>query len=165
MNYSSIFLVPSWSCSTPLYPPQSVASQGAHPTPSPFIVHLWTRSWIYQGAWGCVNIIEKHLWWQNIVQRLYKILNECYSHPLHYIKKIVLYVWFLIIFTINQIDLKKCLYNDLKCFLQNPHMNQEDVLKQLVKYNFPYNILLFSTKKSKKSCNNYYYHHINYLAI
>ncbi len=56
-------------------PPQSVASQGAHPTPSPSTIHRWTRSWVYQGAWGCVNIIEKHLRWQNIVQKLYKILN------------------------------------------------------------------------------------------
>jgi hypothetical protein len=39
----------------PLYP-RNVASQGAHPNSFSFrCLHLWTHSWVHQGAWGCVN--------------------------------------------------------------------------------------------------------------
>jgi hypothetical protein len=40
----------------PMYP-QSVANQGAHPNSLSFrSFHIWTHSWVYQGAWGCVNM-------------------------------------------------------------------------------------------------------------
>jgi hypothetical protein len=54
INCLSFFLIPSWSCSTPLYP-QSAASQGVCLDSFSFrCLHLWTQSWVHQGTWGCI---------------------------------------------------------------------------------------------------------------
>jgi len=46
---------PSWSSSTPLYP-RSVVNEGTHPNSISFhYIHLYTYSWVHQGAWGCVK--------------------------------------------------------------------------------------------------------------
>jgi len=52
----SLLLVPSRNSNTPLYP-QNVMSQGACPNFFSFCCfHLWTHSWIHQGAWGCIIV-------------------------------------------------------------------------------------------------------------
>jgi len=53
LNCLLILLVPFWSSSTPFYLEVMRAKERTS-TPSTSNVHLWTRSWIHQGAWGCI---------------------------------------------------------------------------------------------------------------
>jgi hypothetical protein len=37
------------------FPLEVLRARGCAPTPSHSIVHLWTRSWVHEGVWGCVT--------------------------------------------------------------------------------------------------------------
>jgi hypothetical protein len=61
VNCLPIFLVPSRSFSTPLYP-WNVVSQGACPNSFSFrCFHLWTHNWIHPETWGCIDK-SAHVW-------------------------------------------------------------------------------------------------------